>query len=236
MLLIFSERPRVPNPSRGIPVTAYTLLVGNGTVGPLYLETKEKFSFEDVRLSEDSQVSYLRPTDKKAKKKKDDIGRGEEGMLSFLAFHKKRKTYSPGDIIITDNEKSFNTELVRLEMNFMGIEKLNFPIGLGHLMNPCDNEFHSEVKRRYYGYIKRLNATNITLTERLNLVEAAYFKTEESSILKYFRHCGILGNEDTEAIASRLLNSCLYPAKKFQLIHETQKNVYLNWRREQNLK
>lgn len=121
-------------------MTQYTFLVGNGTVLPLYLQVRE--SFVDSFCLENCRVDYV----KKAKSKKDR--RGEEGILAALEFQKKMKSFSPGDVIISDNEPSFNTDLVKDFLNALGVQKLNFPIGLGHLCDPCDNEFHSEQKTR----------------------------------------------------------------------------------------
>jgi hypothetical protein len=122
-------------------ITQYTFLVGNGTLLPLYLECRE--AFEDNFKYEDCRVEYLPKTKNKKER------RGEEGTIAALEYQKKLSSFSVGDVLISDNERAFDTELVRELLNDMGVLKLNFPIGLGHLLDPCDNEMHSEQKTRY---------------------------------------------------------------------------------------
>jgi hypothetical protein len=91
----------------------------------------------------DCRVEYLPKTKKKGER------RGEEGVIAAFEYQKARGSFSKGDVVISDNEASFDTELMKEFVADMGVTKLNFPVGLGHLLDPCDNEFHSEEKSRY---------------------------------------------------------------------------------------
>lgn len=207
----------------------YTLLIGNGTLGPLFLETRQPFK-DDFELR-DCRIEYVKPTKNKNKDR-----RGEEGVIAFLEFQKNMKTYSKGDILITDNERAFDTELILDLLEDMGVEKLNFPLGLGHLMNPCDNEFQSEDKSRYYNIIAGLNIMEMDLKKKCEAIHGAYYGGKEESIINYFHKCGILGNEDPEEIAKKLLGESIYGSPKFQEEHEEQIEAYHNWKNLKSLK
>jgi hypothetical protein len=141
--LIYSEfRPREHTGDLRKPpvVTQFTFLVGNGTLLPLYLQVREPF--QEYFRFEDCRVDYL----PKTKSKKDR--KGEQGVVAAFEFQKSMKSFSPGDVVISDNEPAFNTELVKDFLDDLGVLKLNFPVGLGHLCDPCDNEMHSEEKTR----------------------------------------------------------------------------------------
>jgi hypothetical protein len=70
-------------------------------------------------------------------------------VIAAFEYQKARGSFSKGDVVISDNEASFDTELMKDFVADLGVTKLNFPVGLGHLLDPCDNEFHSEEKSRY---------------------------------------------------------------------------------------
>jgi hypothetical protein len=154
-------------------VTQFTLLVANGTVAPLFLVVRKPF-VSDFVLDE-TRVEFLNLTKKKSER------RGEEAMLAFLEFQKQQKTFSPGDILISDNEAAFDTDLVTAFLKEMGVEKLNFPVGLGHLTDPCDNEFHAEEKRRYYRILGGLDISTMTLKTKLEAIHGAYFSIGDFS-------------------------------------------------------
>ncbi len=84
------------------------MLVGNGTLGPLYIETATKYKKNiDDKLPESTYLEYIPPT----KNKKDR--RGERGFIAYLEKCFSLKTLSKGDLLLTDNEASFKTELVK---------------------------------------------------------------------------------------------------------------------------
>jgi hypothetical protein len=112
----------------------------------------------------------------------------------------------------------------------MGVMKLNFPPGLGHLTDPCDNNFHSEDKNRYYNIISGLNLSELGFKDKCESIHSAYFNGKEDSIINYFFRCGILGDEDPKEIGRRLLSEGFYPSSKFTEVHDRQLREYNNWK------
>lgn len=221
--LFISERSRKKSPDLHSPgtVTQFTLLVGNGTVAPLFLVIR-KPSIIDFEL-EECRVEYIKPTKKLSER------RGEEAVVAFLEYHKMMKTFSPGDVLISDNEKAFDTELVKDLLEEMGILKLNFPIGLGHLTDPCDQEFHSEEKTRYYSILSGMDLSRMTLQAKCEAIHGAYYGGKEESIVHYFSRCGILGNREPNELAVKLLGEGIYPAPKFKDLHNQQIVEFNQW-------
>lgn len=70
----------------------------------MYLECRVPFDEIDL---EDCRVEYLPKTKKRSER------RGEEGVLSALEYQFSIKSFSRGDVLISDNEKAFDTDLVR---------------------------------------------------------------------------------------------------------------------------
>ncbi len=199
--------------------------MGNGTLAPLFLVTRKPY-VDDFNLKE-TRVELIEKTKEKSKER-----RGEESMLAFLEYQKSQNTFSPGDVLISDNESSFDTKLVLAFLNDMGVEKLNFPPGFGHLCDPCDNNFHSEEKKRYYNIIAGLNISELSFQTKCESIHSAYFNGKEDSIINYFLRCGILGNQEPSEIANKLLGEGYYPSPKFDAFHEQQRSAYNNWKLE----
>lgn len=199
----------------------FTLLVANGTVGPQFLMIRKPVAI-DFHLK-DCRIEYVQSTKKKSDR------RGEEGVVGFLEYHKKLKTFKEGDVLITDNEACFDTDLVTDMLEEMGIEKLNFPTGLGHLCDPCDNEFHADQKNRYYSLVAGLNSSTMNLQTKCEAIHSTYYSVGEASIRNYFLRCGILSNESAEAIATKLLGQGIYPSTKFYKIHKEQLEAHAYW-------
>jgi len=103
-----------------------------------------------------------------------------------------------------------------------------FPVGLGNLMNPCDNNFHSVFKRYYYRALEGLD--HVSKQTKFYLAEEAYFKVKEDTITNYFRHCGLLGTKDPNHIVQELLREGVYPRRRFLKLHLKQLKSYLCWK------
>ena len=86
-------------------LTVYSTLVADGTLGPLFIETKKPFPIEVMeRLPRETYVEYV-----PAKSAR----RGERGTIAYLEKSFSQKTYVDRDMILSDNESSFKTELVK---------------------------------------------------------------------------------------------------------------------------
>src|SRR6185503_949667 len=89
--------------STGPPIHVYSSLVGDGSMGPFYAVIVRKRPLARVIPEEDGKVTLL-PQQKR---------RGEHSVLAFLEEMMSRGTLQPGDVLVTDNEKSWKTEDVR---------------------------------------------------------------------------------------------------------------------------
>jgi len=105
-----------------------------------------------------------------------------------------------------DRERALFTQQVRYDAALHGVEILEFPPGLGHLMNPCDNYFHSYFKARYWNRVAQAQGPKpFTFMHKVALIEGAYYDMKELSIVHVFKHCGLIGDEDPAAVIDRLL-------------------------------
>jgi len=136
-------RPRRRNEPRGIKDVVYIALVGNGTVSPLYVETPHG---ADLRGTD----HFLRVIPPMKGKKKDGVGRGEIGMLDWVAEQVQSGFLVPGDLVLVDAEPALSTEGVVFALSSAGVEIDVFPPILGKFKDPCDEYFNSVFKRAYY--------------------------------------------------------------------------------------
>jgi len=129
-----------------------------------------------------------------------------------------------------DNEASFKTEWVRDFFASKGILVKYFPVGLGNLMNPCDNNFHSVFKRYFYHLLDGYQSAD--KSEKISLAVTAYFKVKETSIKHFFEHAGLINSSvSAETIVHSLLSEGIAPKQRFIPIHNQQLNAYIEWRR-----
>jgi len=163
------------------------------------------------------------------KTKKATDWRGERGYTAFLEKLCSLKSLIRNDLLLTDNEKSFQTDNVLDFLKSKGIIKGFYPPSFGHLMDPCDNSFHASMKMRYW-HLVDAETPPINIVRRIELLHKAYYSEKEESIVKYFEKCGILGNEEPEIVINRLINEGLYPRKRFKNLHKHQLETYVDWK------
>lgn len=200
----------------------YSLIVGDGTVGPIYLDTSSKFPAK-IQLPPETFLQYLPKT------RNVNDRRGEKGFLAFLEQNTSDKSLVKGDLLLSDAEKAFNTELVNDLIEHKNLYSIHFPPGMGHLMNPCDQYYHASVKTRYWRFIDELKS--VSIESMINCIHKAVKKEKEKSIRNYFRSCGIIDSEKTpEEIMNHLLYQGLSPSEKFKLIHLKQLISLINWK------
>lgn len=106
---------------------------------------------------------------------------------------------------MVDAESALHTEFVIDLLKIHGVDLEVFPASLGKIMNPCDEFFHSALKRNYY---KQVHANIETARERkYEFIRQAYYSISEETIKNYFTHCGLLGEEEPRTVMERLLHS-----------------------------
>jgi len=220
LLSIPSGRPRRRNEPRGIKDVVYVALVGNGTVSPLYVETPHG---ADLRGTD----HFLRVIPPMKGKKKDGVGRGEIGMLDWVAEQVQSGFLVPGDLVLVDAEPALSTEGVVFALSSAGVEIDVFPPILGKFMDPCDEYFNSVFKRAYYKSV-HLDIANAK-ERKYELMRQAYFGVPEEAVLHFFHHCGLIGNEDPESVMDRLLSEGAKIDEEYWKFHCEQIEAYESW-------
>jgi hypothetical protein len=132
-------------------------------------------------------------------------------------------------LVIVDAESALHTEFVRDLLGSYGVELEVFPASLGKIMNPCDEYFHSPFKRFYY---KLVHENVETSHERkYEFIRQAYYSIDEETIVEYFFHCGLLGNEEPRLVVERLIHSSKinYVNPRFQDLHCHQVEAFERW-------
>jgi hypothetical protein len=199
--------------------TSYIVFfLGDGTLGPFYLEISVK---KHTLTNIGSDYGYLTYLSKKENR------RGETGYLQFLETCIEDGYLNRGDLLLTDNERSFKTKAVKRLLKRNGISLIFFPAYMNHLMSPCDNCFHSSMKRRYWYSLDGFST--LTFKEKLDRIKEAFYAEKKSSIRNYFINCGIIGDTKPSLVMEHLLNEGLFPAKKFESLHISQLNTFVRW-------
>jgi len=174
-----------------------------------------------MQLPKDTYIEYIPPTKRKTDR------RGERGYLAYLEKSCQNKTLVVGDFLLSDNETSFKTDLATDFEKSKGILRDYFVPQLGHLMDPCDNEFHAATHIRYWKIIDAYKRP--TLLQQIQAIHESYFAIPESSIRSYFVRCGIIGETPPHLVLEKLFFEGVYPAKKFRNLHKKQLQNYIDW-------
>jgi hypothetical protein len=104
---------------------------------------------------------------------------------------------------------------------------MNYPPYMGHLLDPCDNNFHSEERRRANELIASVGGP-ISGPKKMEILLEAYESGSEESIRNYFQRVGLLGDEPAAAVVSRLVSEGTLRARsKFQAFHKEQLEQFL---------
>jgi len=213
-------RRRVSRMSRGSSDTVYTMLVGDGTIGKVYIESTVAKNVQNVRVDPSrGHITHLHANAPR---------RGETGYLNYLKWCVKEKLLVPGDVLLSDNESSFKTEKIDEYLESKDITPLQFPTYMGHLMNPCDNLFHASAKRRYW----QLTSTfkRVDYQTKIDAIITAYYGETKETIFSYLRNCGLTGNQNPVEVVRHLLKEGLFPRERFQDIHNEQLTAFIEWR------
>jgi hypothetical protein len=108
-----------------------------------------------------------------------------------------------------------------------GVTMMNYPSYMGHLMDPCDNNFHSEERRRANELLAMVDGP-ISGPKKMQILLEAYEGGSESSIRNYFFRVGLLGDEPPEEVVARLVSEGTLRARsKFAQFHKEQLEQFL---------
>ena len=179
--------------STGPPIHVYSSLVGDGSMGPFYAVIIRKRPLARVIPEDDGKVTLL-PQQKR---------RGERSVLAFLEEMIRRGTLQHGDVLVTDNERSWKTVDVRSHIHHHHLSHLFYPKKLGARLDPCDNSFHATFRKRYEGRV--LQEIDVDLARRIQLLNEEYHATPTEAVLGCIRHCGLFEADPEHVMAELLL-------------------------------
>lgn len=97
------------------------------------------------------------------------------------------------------------------------------PAAGGAFINPCDNPFHSQLKRAYFQVRKK------SYPDKLKAILEAYYQPTEDSIANYFEHVGWRGARLTKRQVQYLLSEGYRPGKRHAVIYDEMARVYQGW-------
>jgi hypothetical protein len=129
--------------------------------------------------------------------------------------------------VFFDNERALNVKEVRELFAEHGVTIMNYPPYMGHLLDPCDNNFHSEERRRA-NELLTAEGGPISGPRKMKILLEAYEGGAESSIRNYFRRVGLLGDEPAAAVVARLVEEgTLKAGSRFVNYHKEQLEQFL---------
>lgn len=222
----------MPNPFRYVDC-CWTCLNGDGTVGDLVVETRRQ-DVSHLSLPHMS-IRTIPPGDPRK-------GRGRRSTMYFLTHQIETGELSKGDhcphrchilpsfilfLVFLDNESAINVLDAKKLLANHNVALHNYVTYLGHLCDPCDNNFHSGLRARVNSELAL--HVNITGPQKMRILHDAYFAASEASIRGYFAKVGLIGNEPPREVISRLVNESMDKlADKFNNRHKDDLEQYLH--------
>jgi len=220
-----SERPRRHICPRGQTDKNFTCLRGDGQAF-LFYSTKSK-ELSDYPVDAKREFIHVVPPkrDKSSRPRINDFCCCLDVLLrtGFL------KRYS---IVLVDAETALRApEVVDLLYKHDCIV-MDAAKGLGWIILPTDQRYHSISKRRYYRNLARRPnfATKLSPLEKFELWREAYWSVNPDDLVRMFQRNGLISSEDSRQVAARLLSEGHRMGNKFIPLHQLQLRSYLEWR------
>lgn len=212
LLVPCSGQPGVITPPRKHKDILYTGLVGDGTLLPPVIITSDD---KLPRLEFDKPAFVVLLPSSKA-----------PTARSAKAWFNKVKDWMEDDpILLLDNGGAHHNPEFLQELHEFGIRTEFYPPYAGSLVDPCDNSFHSVLKRIYF------SKDRSTHEKCIRAMVEAYYEVSEQAVLSSFERCGYTGAQNPHQVTARLLSQG-YEASQ-QKIHELNRcsDTYVAWKR-----
>ncbi len=222
-MIYSSGRLKKLQPKRGEKDTIFTLVVGDGRVGPFYYVTKNRKIPKNTIQADDAVVRIISNVER----------RGERITLAFLEDAVHRGSLEPGDLLLSDNESALKTEEVKYFLRSHRINFDYFPVSMGSLMNPCDNSFHALFKHNLHQLLSE--KMDCSITEKINLCYKAWKMIKGDSIRHMYRHVGLHGRDPKRTVQNILLEGC-YLTPKWKTAHMDDLHLFDQWKQSKSSK
>jgi hypothetical protein len=127
--------------------------------------------------------------------------------------------------MIHDSGNEFTAREVQNHCGESFITTHRIPAAGGAFLNPCDNNFHHDMKHHYY---RKPHNTHV---EMLRAMIDAYYEVPDQNIRHYFEHCRIVGKLLTRRYTQKLLSEGYCPGRNHEELHEQCRNTYRAWKK-----
>lgn len=192
----------------------YTGLVADGSQIPPVIFTNDPNVPEDVEGREDAFVVYIP---------------GLTSTPSQDTTHRwldKIQDYIGDDPhIIHDSGGEFAGAKIQKEFKDFDISTYTIPGAGGAYLNPCDNNFHHDMKAHYFAIRRQTHA------EALKAMIDSYFEVPDVHIQNYFQHTKIIAQLPTRDSIKRLISEGYRAGDAHKEEFTNCYNRYLAWKR-----
>ncbi len=127
--------------------------------------------------------------------------------------------------LIHDSGGEFVSKVSQAAFRDIDIHSHQIPAAGGAYLNPCDNNFHHNMKQHYYAKRYRTHA------EMLRGMIDAYYEVADKNIQHYFKHTRIIGKIVTKHHIAHLLSEGYHPGKAHEEVHLRCIGAYAAWKK-----
>ena len=155
-------------------------------------------------------------------------------MITYFKWCLKMKYLTPSELLLLDlgpHKENKSDELLHW-LSDKKIHYLHYPAQAGSLLSPNDNSFHAVFKRHYYTAIT--SKARITPKQKIQLILEAYDKVSDTTVINYFKHCGLLKHSNRGGVADILKQGVSeWPrmSERWQTKHHQSVEAYLEFRK-----
>lgn len=205
-------QPAVIQPERKHKDILFTGLVGDGSLLPPVIITSDD-CLPEMTFNCPAHVILL-PSSKAP---------GEAAVKAW--FDNTKDWLADEPLLLLDNLKAHHNPQFLEELRDFGIDYHFYPSHTGALIDPCDNSFHSVLKRIF------LTKDRSTHEKSIRAMVESYYDVSERTILNCFERCGYLGPLNPAQATAHVLSQG-YQASQ-QKISELRKceDTYIAWKR-----
>jgi len=207
-------QPAMVQPTFDYKDFMYTGLVADGSQLPPVVFTSDPHVPEGTEGRHDAKIIYL-PT----------LSSNPSADTTLRWFDIVKNYLEDNPHVIHDSGGEFTAMGVQSELVEHDVTTHKIPGAGGAFLNPCDNNFHHDMKHHYYRKERNTHAT------MLRSMLDAYFDVPDKNIQHYFTHCQITTRRLEKRNIVRLIIEGYRPGRHHEELHEKCRDAYLAWKK-----
>jgi hypothetical protein len=133
--------------------------------------------------------------------------------------------FPEGGVVMVDHLRGHFSKTLQQEMQDLDVALLHYPKFSGALLDPCDNSWFADLKRRYY----RKDRTTHGLM--IQAIREAVYETDESSLKHYWHHCGYTSEVDSKMVIASLAGEGFEINSRYNDDFTRMKKIYRVWKK-----